>query len=160
MTPATHKAPAALDPSDTPELAADAASRAGRRRRMLVMPAVIVLVAGVTWWWGKLTEDQRHTALFDATTALVQGHMRQTDTPSTSMRLRWANPAMESIFLAGLADFAAEPARPTIKVRSDLIEADNTTPVEITAGTASIVLLIRPTDDLDIGVIQSVARHQ
>jgi len=125
---------------------------------MLVMPTVILLVAGVTWWWGKLATDERHEALFDATMALVQGHMQQTDTPKTAMRLRWADRAMEPIFLAGIAGFAAKSERPSIKVRTDLIEADNTTPVEITAGQESMVLLIRPTDDLDIGVIHSVVR--
>lgn len=146
--------------TDAPKLAHDAADRAGRRRRMFIMPVVILLVAGVTWWWGKLATDEQDVALFDATTALVQGHLQQTATPHTPMRLRWADPAMESIFIAGIADIAQVTSAPRIRVRSDLIEGDNEVPVEISAGRASIVLLVRPTDDLDIGVIRSVARGE
>ncbi len=146
--------------TDAPELARDAADRAGRRRRMFIMPVVILLVAGVTWWWGKLATDQQDVALFDATTALVQGHLQHIATPQTPMRLRWADPAMESIFIAGIADIAQVTSTPEIRVRSDLIEADNEVPVEISAGRASIVLLVQPTNDLDIGVIRSVARGE
>lgn len=147
-------------PDLDPKLARDAADRAGRRRRMIIMPMIILAVAGVSWWWGKTTTDQRHVALFEATTAFVQGPLLHTARPTTSMTLRWADPAMESIFLAGIASLAQSPTAPMITVRTDLIDDDNTTPVEITAGQVSMTLLIRPTDALDIGVIQSITCEQ
>jgi hypothetical protein len=151
---------ATTDPSvESPELNRALEDRVRRRRRMFVMPVVIVLVAGITWLWGEETDKARDTALFNATTALVQGHLQHTATQSTPMRLRWAEPAMESVFLAGMTELMDQPQSPVITVQGAQTEPDSPTPVDIVAGEVSIVLMIHPTHSLDIGVIRSVTRQ-
>ncbi|MCH2135364.1 MAG: hypothetical protein MK101_02150 [Phycisphaerales bacterium] len=122
------------------------------------MPTLILIITAVMWWWSDREERHRHDALHDSVQALVIGQLRQMSTAPTKMRLRWADPAMQAVFLAGLPDLGERIRTPQVIVHSDEADPAGRTPVEIKGSMGSIILEITPMDDLQLGVIQSVVR--